>query len=404
MRLYAPATVDQVVDALLSQPDIAAAVVADERRPARPAEAVPLPAWLEPRLRDGLARDGLTSLYSHQAAALEALHDGHDVMVVTPTASGKSLCYHLPVLQAVADDPAARALYLFPTKALSQDQLVALRAPGDRRRGGAGRRGLRRRHARPDPLHHPHRRPGRGHQPGHAPRGDPAAPHEVVPALRTAALRRGRRGAHLSGRLRQPRRQRPAPAPPPVRPLRQPPPADPAARPPSATPATWRRRSPAARSRSSTATAPRPARRRVVLLNPPVVDATLGVRREHLRPGRADRPGLPARRAPDDRLRPLPHRRGAPPDAPARGAPRGPRAARAAARLPRRLPALRAPRHRVRPARCLRPGGRQHQRPGARPRHRTARRGGAGRLPRHRRRHVAADGPGGSPPGAVASR
>ena len=51
MRLYAPATVDQVVDALLRQPDIAAAVVADERRPARPAEAVPLPAWLGPRLR-----------------------------------------------------------------------------------------------------------------------------------------------------------------------------------------------------------------------------------------------------------------------------------------------------------------------------------------------------------------
>ena len=126
MRLYAPATVDQVVDALLREPDVAAAVVADEQQAARAAEVTPLPEWLDPGLREGLGRRGLTSLYSHQAEAIEALHDGRDVMVVTPTASGKSLCYHLPVLQAVAEDPSARALYLFPTKALSQDQLVAL--------------------------------------------------------------------------------------------------------------------------------------------------------------------------------------------------------------------------------------------------------------------------------------
>ena len=77
---------------------------------------------------------GITSLYRHQAEALEALRDGQDVAVVTPTASGKSLCYHLPVLQAIADDPAARALYIFPTKALSQDQLAEVRELG----GSAG--------------------------------------------------------------------------------------------------------------------------------------------------------------------------------------------------------------------------------------------------------------------------
>ncbi|MFI5261052.1 MAG: DEAD/DEAH box helicase [Candidatus Limnocylindrales bacterium] len=128
MRLYAPAPVDAVLDAILAAPGVAGTVVADETRPARAALEAPLPDWLDDRLRHGLARLGLTSLYTHQAAALDVLHAGGDVMIVTPTASGKSLCYHLPVLQAVAEDPAARALYLFPTKALSQDQLVALEA------------------------------------------------------------------------------------------------------------------------------------------------------------------------------------------------------------------------------------------------------------------------------------
>ena len=72
-------------------------------------------------------RRGIGALYSHQAEALEALRAGQDVAIVTPTASGKSLCYNLPVLQAIAEDPAARALYLFPTKALSQDQLAEFR-------------------------------------------------------------------------------------------------------------------------------------------------------------------------------------------------------------------------------------------------------------------------------------
>ncbi len=82
----------------------------------------PLP---EPLVRL-LASRGIERLYSHQVAALEAARDGHDLVVVTGTASGKTLCYNLPILEAALADPNARALYLFPTKALAQDQLKGL--------------------------------------------------------------------------------------------------------------------------------------------------------------------------------------------------------------------------------------------------------------------------------------
>ena len=83
-----------------------------------------VPAVAGPADRRGLEDRGITSLYSHQAEAVEAVHAGEDVVVVTPTASGKTLCYALPVLQALAEDPSARALFLFPTKALGQDQVA----------------------------------------------------------------------------------------------------------------------------------------------------------------------------------------------------------------------------------------------------------------------------------------
>ncbi|MGE5549036.1 MAG: DEAD/DEAH box helicase [Bacteroidota bacterium] len=82
----------------------------------------PLPARLAARL----SSLGITSLYEHQTAALEAVRRGQNVVVETPTASGKSLCFHLPVLEGLAADPDARALYLFPTKALARDQLGKL--------------------------------------------------------------------------------------------------------------------------------------------------------------------------------------------------------------------------------------------------------------------------------------
>jgi DEAD/DEAH box helicase domain-containing protein len=131
MRLYADAPTGEVLERLLADPVVARAVVARRTIPARAAETRPLPDWLDPRLRAGLAARGLSSLYRHQAEALDALRAGEDIAVVTPAASGKSLCYDLPVLQAIGEDPSARALYLFPTKALSQDQLAALRELAD---------------------------------------------------------------------------------------------------------------------------------------------------------------------------------------------------------------------------------------------------------------------------------
>src|SRR5437868_2742897 len=82
--------------------------------PAREAEYRDHPDWLDPRIRAGLASRGIERLYTHQAEAIEAVRAGRDVVVVTPTASGKTLCYALPALQAIAEDPAARALFLFP--------------------------------------------------------------------------------------------------------------------------------------------------------------------------------------------------------------------------------------------------------------------------------------------------
>ncbi|MEE8218446.1 MAG: DEAD/DEAH box helicase [Vicinamibacteria bacterium] len=94
--------------------------------PARPAQIVPFPDDLDPRLREVLAGRGLSGLYTHQREAYELVQQGRDLVVVTPTASGKTLCYNLPVLDSVLKDPDTRALYLFPTKALAQDQLAEL--------------------------------------------------------------------------------------------------------------------------------------------------------------------------------------------------------------------------------------------------------------------------------------
>jgi DEAD/DEAH box helicase domain-containing protein len=81
-----------------------------------------LPANLNPQLVEGLNNRGMTKLYSHQGQAFNAIRNGKNILVATPTASGKSLCYNLPVMQTLLEEPEARALYLFPTKALSQDQ------------------------------------------------------------------------------------------------------------------------------------------------------------------------------------------------------------------------------------------------------------------------------------------
>ncbi len=85
------------------------------------------PGSLNPQLVEALVKRGIDKLYSHQAKAIDAALEGRNVVVVTPTASGKTMCYNLPVVNSLFNDPAGRALYLFPTKALSQDQVAELR-------------------------------------------------------------------------------------------------------------------------------------------------------------------------------------------------------------------------------------------------------------------------------------
>ena len=97
-----------------------------EEVPQRPAAHAPLSHDLVPSLEAALSARGQMPLYTHQAHAIDTALDGRDMAVVTPAASGKSLCYHVPVAQALLTDPSARALYLFPTKALAQDQLRGL--------------------------------------------------------------------------------------------------------------------------------------------------------------------------------------------------------------------------------------------------------------------------------------
>lgn len=94
--------------------------------PAQPGVFKPIPSFLPENLRDLLQKKGISQLYSHQAEALAKVREGKDLVVVTPTASGKTLCYNLPVLNTLLKNPEARALYLFPTKALSQDQVAEL--------------------------------------------------------------------------------------------------------------------------------------------------------------------------------------------------------------------------------------------------------------------------------------
>jgi len=114
------------LDDLRRSPACAGRIVHEAILPAEPARYGPWPEALHPALREALHARGVDALFTHQAEAVGAALAGEDVVVVTPTASGKSLCYTLPVLDAWLRDPEARALWLFPTKALAQDQLANL--------------------------------------------------------------------------------------------------------------------------------------------------------------------------------------------------------------------------------------------------------------------------------------
>ena len=94
--------------------------------PETPGSYLDIPDGLHPALKQALANKGIKALYSHQRHAYDLVTRGENVCVVTPTASGKTMCYNLPVLQAVLKDDGIRALYIFPTKALAQDQLAEI--------------------------------------------------------------------------------------------------------------------------------------------------------------------------------------------------------------------------------------------------------------------------------------
>ena len=131
LALRPPASLDAVREALdklaaRDAPRRGEVLTALEHIPARAAEFAPMPEWVRPELIAAYAAKGVRQLYSHQAETAEHVRSGKNAVVVTPTASGKTLCYNLPILNAILENQDTRALYLFPTKALAQDQLAEL--------------------------------------------------------------------------------------------------------------------------------------------------------------------------------------------------------------------------------------------------------------------------------------
>src|SRR5438094_139938 len=118
----------ELLDELLTSLETGPLITAVRHFEARPAVFAAFPSSMDPRLVESLRSRGVQQLYSHQAQAFETVSKGENLVVVTPTASGKTLCYNLPVLQALVQQPDSRVLYLFPTKALAQDQLAELTA------------------------------------------------------------------------------------------------------------------------------------------------------------------------------------------------------------------------------------------------------------------------------------
>ncbi len=123
-----PAGLTAVLEGWQSSPRVFRNVALHERIPAVPARLAALPEGLASGIEAALAARGIRQLYAHQLEAYLHVRAGRDVVIATPTASGKSLCYTLPLLQALSEDPSARALCLFPTKALARDQEASLRA------------------------------------------------------------------------------------------------------------------------------------------------------------------------------------------------------------------------------------------------------------------------------------
>ena len=188
-------------------------IVAESSEPERKAKPVAMPRSLDPGLVEALGRAGIERLYSHQREALKAAA-ASNLVITSGTASGKSLAFNLPVLDGIARDPKRRALYLYPTKALAQDQarkLAALRPPGLREAIYDGdtpreeRPAIRRRNnlvlTNPDMLHV-------GLLPNHKSWGDFIANLGWV-VVDEAHTYRGVFGSHVANVLRRLRRSRP---------------------------------------------------------------------------------------------------------------------------------------------------------------------------------------------------
>ncbi len=119
--------VEDYINDVARHREIGPEVAHREDIPGQPPDLEDIPEELNPRLKKALARMGLERLYSHQSRSVNKALSGKDVVVVTPTPSGKTLCYNLPVMHSAAADPDSRSLYVFPIKALEQDQLGAFR-------------------------------------------------------------------------------------------------------------------------------------------------------------------------------------------------------------------------------------------------------------------------------------
>ncbi|HXT75208.1 MAG TPA: DEAD/DEAH box helicase [Candidatus Eisenbacteria bacterium] len=117
---------NEVLDTFASRDPLGEVLTAIRHFPARDAQFAEFPAWVHTDLIAAYAAKGARRPYTHQAAAAELSHAGKNIVIVTPTASGKTLCYNLPILSAILKNSDTRALYLFPTKALAQDQLAEL--------------------------------------------------------------------------------------------------------------------------------------------------------------------------------------------------------------------------------------------------------------------------------------
>jgi DEAD/DEAH box helicase domain-containing protein len=125
-RSTAITRVHEVLDTFAQRDSHGEILTAIRHFPAREPQWAGFPAWVPTDLVAAYAAKGIRRPYIHQAAAAEAAHAGKNIVIVTPTASGKTLCYNLPILSAILENSDTRALYLFPTKALAQDQLAEL--------------------------------------------------------------------------------------------------------------------------------------------------------------------------------------------------------------------------------------------------------------------------------------